>query len=41
MCKEAKGISVVFLGEYPRLSCDLVENLLEERRVYIDRGGYE
>lgn len=39
MCKEAKGISVVFLGEYPRLSCDLVEYLLGERRVYVDRGG--
>ena len=37
VCKEAKGISVVFLGEHPRQPRDLVEYLLG--RGEAERGG--
>ena len=43
VCKEAEGIAVVFLGEYPSLFCQLVEYFLGVCVVWRERrtGGGE
>ena len=39
VCKEAEGIAVVFLGEYPSLFCQLVEYFLGVCVVWRERTG--